>query len=322
MASPSLSELAATTLDSRTGKLADNVTKNIALLYKLSGRGNIKTYSGGEYILQELDYASNSSVKKYKGYETLDLTAQNVITAAKYSPKHYSVSVQFSREDELANSGVEQKIDLVASRIKNAESSLKNAINEDLLTGDGTDSKAIDGLELQVPVNPATGTVGGIDRSSWSFWQSTVYDATTDGSAAASASNILTYINTVWMKITRNDDQPDLLVADNNYYGFLWGAMQAIQRIQSSDMAKAGFKSFEYAGADVILGGGIGSAMDANRLYLLNTKYLHFRPHKDQNFARLGGTRESVNQAASVVYLGFTGNLTSSGLKFQGLLKD
>lgn len=322
MAVPSLTELASTTIDSRTGKMADNVTKNVALLYKLQRRGNVKTYTGGEYILQELDYQDNSSVKKYKGNDVLDITAQNVLTAAKYSPKNYCVSVQFNREEELANSGPERSIDLVASRVANAEASLKNAINEDLLTGDGTDTKAIDGLELQVADNPATGTVGSIDRAAWSFWKSTVYDATTDGSAAASTSNLQNYINQVWMRITRNDDQPDLLVADNNYYGLLWSSLQAIQRIQSSEMAQAGFKSLEYSGADVILGGGLGSAMPANRLYLLNTRYLHFRPHKDQNFARLGSTRESMNQASSVLFLGWTGNLTSSGLKFQGLLKD
>lgn len=38
MASPNWSEIATTTLYNRSGKLADNVTKNNALLYRLSER--------------------------------------------------------------------------------------------------------------------------------------------------------------------------------------------------------------------------------------------------------------------------------------------
>ena len=44
-------DVLATTIESRTGKLADNVTKNNALLYRLNERGNRKPVSGGSKIL-------------------------------------------------------------------------------------------------------------------------------------------------------------------------------------------------------------------------------------------------------------------------------
>jgi hypothetical protein len=62
MASPGLSEIVTTTLRNRTGVLADNMSKNNALLYRLSKRGKVKPVSGGRTIGQELEYAENSTL--------------------------------------------------------------------------------------------------------------------------------------------------------------------------------------------------------------------------------------------------------------------
>jgi hypothetical protein len=50
-----------TTIQSRTGKIADNVTKNNALLSRLKKKGKVKTFSGGNVILQELSFAENAN---------------------------------------------------------------------------------------------------------------------------------------------------------------------------------------------------------------------------------------------------------------------
>lgn len=51
------SEITTTTLFSRTRKLADNVTKNNALLRRLSQKGKVKPFDGGQAIVQEIEYA-------------------------------------------------------------------------------------------------------------------------------------------------------------------------------------------------------------------------------------------------------------------------
>lgn len=63
MASPNLSELVTTTLRNRTGKLSDNMSKNIALYNRLRKRGTMKTVSGGRTIVQELEYAENATLR-------------------------------------------------------------------------------------------------------------------------------------------------------------------------------------------------------------------------------------------------------------------
>lgn len=85
MASPNLSELVVTTARSRSKKLADNVTNHNGLLRRINQRKNIRTVSGGRTIVQELEYAENATFKWYVGYETLDIAASDVISAAEFA---------------------------------------------------------------------------------------------------------------------------------------------------------------------------------------------------------------------------------------------
>lgn len=50
MAFPNLSEVVTTTLRSRTGELADNMSRNNAGLVRISKRGNVKPVNGGRTI--------------------------------------------------------------------------------------------------------------------------------------------------------------------------------------------------------------------------------------------------------------------------------
>lgn len=61
MASPNLSEIVTTTLRNRTRQLADNVSNSNALMQRLQRRGNVRTFGGGRNIVQELEYAENST---------------------------------------------------------------------------------------------------------------------------------------------------------------------------------------------------------------------------------------------------------------------
>ncbi len=334
-ANSSISDIIATNIQSRTGELADNVTNNNALLRRLKDRGNIKTFSGGNVILQEIMYNDDSTnnTNSYSGYEVLNVSQNSPISAAQFSIKQYAAAVSISGLEMIQNSGKEAIIDLLDGRMEVAEAQLANRISGDLY-GDGTGNagKNLDGLAIAVPDSPSSGTYGGINRAVWQFWRSVAYSGVTDGGAAVSASNIQQYMDALAVQLIRGTDKPDLIVADNNYYRLYLQSLQSIQRItdQGSGMAGAGFASLKYYGAgmasDVVLDGGVGSSSynsgsgNANHMWFLNTKYLMFRPHKDRNFVPIGGERQAVNQDAIVKLIGFAGNLTSSGPQFCGVL--
>lgn len=322
--SSTMNEIVTTTLRSRTGKLADNVTKNNALLSRLATKGKRKLVNGGRTIVQEIEYAENGTYKRYSGYESLDITPSDVFTSAEYNYAQAAVAISISGLEMIQNSGEAAIIDLLASRIGNAERTLRNNIALDIYS-DGTadGGRQIGGLQLLVSATPTTGTVGGIDRSTTvgSFFRNVAFSSVTDGGAAATSANIQSYMNRVYVQLVRGADKPDLIVADNNYWRLYLESLQAIQRIASNDEAMAGFSSLKYMDADVVLDGGVGGGAPSNTMYFLNTDFLYFRPASGRNFEPLGDERQSVNQDAMVKLIGFAGNLTLSNGKLQGILK-
>ncbi|MFM0439287.1 phage major capsid protein [Paraburkholderia strydomiana] len=321
--SSTLTEIVTTTLRNRTGKLADNITKNNALLFRLRKRGNVKTVSGGRTIVQELEYAENGTFKRYSGYEALNISPSDVFTGAEYNYAQAAVAVSISGLEQLQNTGEEAIIDLLESRIKNAEKTLVNNIALDCYS-DGTadGGRQIGGLALLVSNTPTTGVVGGIDASTTvgSFWRNLKFSGVTDGGGATTSANIQSYMNRLYVQLVRQTDKPDLIIADNNYFRLYLESLQAIQRITSNEMGEAGFDSLKYMNSDVVLDGGFGGGAPASTMYFLNTDYIYFRPHVDRNFAPIGDDRYAVNQDAMVKLVGFAGNMTTSNRRLQGVL--
>ena len=320
-ANSAITDIIATTIQSRSGELADNLTQNNAILQRLNSKGNIRPFSGGNVILEEIMYndPSTNNAHSYSGYEVLNISPDSPISAAQYKIAQYADSVTMSGLEMLQNSSKEAIIDLLDGRMQVSEARLLNRISGDLY-GDGTGNggKNLDGLGAAVSATPTTGTYGGINRANWTFWQNQI----TTG--ATSATTILAAMTAASIKQIRGTDKADLIVAGNTLYTYYVGALQAIQRIAAEESGAAGFASLKFYGggtsADVVLGGGYGAQETATYMYMLNTNYISFRPHKERNFVPIGGERQSINQDAIVKLYGWAGNLTTSNSFLQGLL--
>lgn len=334
---PSIGDIVATTIENRSKKAADNITRNNALLNRMMRRGTAKPFSGGRSLWQELEYAQNSTVQWYSGYEQINVSPSQIFSAAEFPIRQAAVAVSISGLEELQNNGPEQMIDLIAGRVNNAESTLQALIAYGLYS-DGTDPKSIGGLRQLVAATP-TNTVGGIDGNTWVFWRNIAYGTITDGGAAATSANIQRYMDSVWVQLQRGTDKPDLIVADNTMYRLYLESLRAQQRFASADMAKAGFDSLLYmADCPVVLDGGfqgyagadyagtngsdympLGGA-PAGYMWMLNTKYIQYRPHRDRNFVPLNPDRYSINQDAVVKLMAWAGNMTISNRRLQAVI--
>lgn len=325
MASPNLSELVTTTLRNRQGELADNVSKSNALLSRLNERGNIDLVDGGRTIVRELEYAENSTFQYYSGYETLNISPSDVFSAAEYSWKQAAVNVSWSGlENRIQNAGSEQSIRLVASRIRNAERTMANQISIGIYSdGSGSGGKQITGLQSQIADAPTTGTVGGINRQNFAFWQNQEVTITsTDNST-----ELLSDMRTLWTACSRGTDRPDLIVAGATLYNLFWSGLSDIQRVTDVDKGVRGWKSFQFVDAPVVLDGGqaTGSAIDwggglsATRMYFLNTQYLYWSVHSRTNMVPMD-EKMALNQDATVVPILWAGNLTMSNAGLQGVI--
>ena len=319
-ANSAITDIIATTIQSRSGELADNLTQNNAILQRLNSKGNVRPFSGGNVILEEIFYddTTTNNASSYSGYEVLNITPDSPISAAQFKIAQYAASVTMSGLEMLQNSSKEAIIDLIDGRMQVSEARLLNRISGDLY-GDGTGNggKNVDGLAAAIAVSPTTGTYGGINRANFTFWRNQI-------TTGATSATMLAKMTEAAIKQIRGTDKADLYIAGNNMYQYFVNALQAIQRITTEESGAAGFASLKFYGggtsADVVLGGGIGAQENTNYMYLLNTNYIFFRPHKERNFVPIGGERQAINQDAIVKLYGFAGNMTTSNAQLQGLL--
>jgi len=322
MASPNtvFTELVSTTFRKHAKEIKDNVSKNNALLRRIYDKGNVRREDGGLTIVAPLDYAENNTYQRYSGYDVLNVGASDVISAAEYQWRQIAINVVASGLELRTNSGDTRIINLVKARLKNAIRTFKNNFSADIYS-DGTLANQINGLQALV-ADAGTGTVGGIDSSTWTFWKNKVQSAAAPiqggGAITPGPTTMESLMLPLWLALTRGDDQPDLIVMDNNYFTFFEQSQTSIKRYTDSTKADAGFVALKYKGADVIFDG--GSGIPTNHAYFLNTDYLELVVHKDADMTVMDEMKP-YNQDAAVVPVLWMGNLVCSNRSLQGVQK-
>ena len=313
-------ELVSTTFRKHGKDIKDNVSKNNALLRRLSEKGQTRKEDGGLTIVTPLDYANNSTYQRYSGYDVLNVGASDVITSAEYQWRQIAINVVASGLELRTNSGGSKILNLVKARMKNATRTFKNNFSADLYS-DGTLPNQINGIQALIS-DTGSGTVGGIDASAWAFWRNIVQSAAAPlqggGAITPSATTIESLMLPLHLALVRGDDQPDLWVADNNYFSFFEQSQTSLKRYTEGDKADAGFVSLKYKKADVIFDG--GSGIPVNHMYAMNSDYIELVVHNEADLTVMDEMKP-YNQDAAVVPILWMGNLVCGNRALQGVLK-
>jgi hypothetical protein len=313
-------ELVTTTFRKHAKDVKDNVSKNNALCRRLMDKGQHRTEDGGLSIVQGLDYAANGTYQRYSGYDVLNISASDVLSAAEFQWRQIAINVVASGEELRKNNGDSRIINLVKARMKNAMRTFKNNFSADLYS-DGTLPNQINGLQALVS-DTGLGTVGGIDASSFPFWKNIVQSAAAPlqggGAIVPSGTTIESLMLPLYLALTRADDQPDLIVASNDYYTFFEASQTSLKRYNDTQSGKAGFVSLMYKKAEVVFDGGSGIP-DAH-MYFLNTDYIELVAHSQADLEVMDELKP-YNQDAAVVPILWMGNMVVSNRSLQGVLK-
>jgi hypothetical protein len=314
------SELVSTTYRAHRKDIADNVTKHNALYRKLKEAGKTRVEDGGLSVVEPLEYASNSTYQRYSGFDVLAINAVDVISAAEYPWRQVAVSIAISGYEMRVNSGENRIINFVKAKVKNAQNSMANGLSSDLYS-DGTAANQIGGLQSLV-ADAGTGTVGGINSSTYAFWQNVVQSAAAplQGGAAItpSANTIESLMLPLWIRLTRGADTPDLIVMSDDYFSFFEQSQTSLKRYTADENGRAGMISMKYKTADVFFDSSGG--IPAQHAYFLNTNYMDLVVHRDANMTMLEEV-ESINQDAMVRTIVWMGNATVSNRSLQGVMK-
>jgi hypothetical protein len=310
MAEPTVNQLVTTTINNYHKEFADNVSNSNAVTALLRMGNRIRIVDGGKAISCPLTYAEETFAW-YIGTELLSRAVKETISEADYAPANAVASVTLSGPDLAKNRGKERTLNLLEGKLDNAEATMKNNITK-AVYGDGTVAKSFAGLKAMV-TDAGTGTVGGIDSTTWAFWRNqfqSIARATGLQYPALKAG-----MNALWMKLVRGTEHPDLVVVDGEIYSTYESGLQENQRYTDARLGALGFETLKYKQAALVFDGAATGLVGG---YMLNTKYLKLEVYSGRNFEMLDLPDQSPDMDAVTRHLAFMGAMTLSNRSMQG----
>jgi hypothetical protein len=314
-------ELVSTTYRNHKKEVADNVASHNALFRRIMEKGKYRREDGGLSIVCPLEYAENSTYQRYSGYDPLNVGASDVISAAEYPWRQVSVNVAANGLEIRSNSGENRIVNFIKTKINNAKKSFANGLAEDFYSS-GSLSNQVNGLQALI-ADAGTGTVGGINSSTFTFWQNVVQSAAAPlqggGGITPSATTIESLMLPLYLRLTRGSDKPDLIVMSENYFTFYEQSQTSLKRYAPSDEGQGGMVSMKYKTSDVIFDTS-ASGIPTSHGYFINTDYFEAVVHQDADMEIMPELR-AINQDATVIPIIWQGNLACSNRSLNGVLK-
>lgn len=264
MANPNLGQAAATTLQNFPDRVSDHITNHNALLAYLKKHGKIETREGGRTYVEPTLWQDVTNAKFYDGaMESFSIPIEDNVDASEWSRKFQAGFIYFTESERQSNRGEQAVVKLVKAKMDALKATLANAFST-AIYNDGTTSNEPVGLQAIVADDPTSGVVGGINSATYTWWQNLYKTDTT-----ATASNIQTLMNGMWLSTLRGVDKPDLIVAGNDMFTYYWDSLTANQRyIDETSADTLNFQGLRYQTSMVLF----DSTCATKRMYGLNTK--------------------------------------------------
>jgi hypothetical protein len=307
---PNYDAILSSTIANYRDTFADNVSQSFLLMYWLTTQGRKLTEDGGESIVVPLMYGLNETVRSYDGYEPIDVTPQEGLTAAKYPWKQLAGSISISRKEERQNSGKQRIINLLQSKVKQAEISMSSEMNRMMFAdGSGNGSRDLFGLDLLVEDGTAFGSVGGIDSNLDTWWRNKWIDHNntfTNGGIDA--------MRTLYNSCSRGNEHPDLgLTTQTIYEGFEKLQVGNQRFVDSEGKANSNFEMLKFKGMMI----GYDEQCPAQTLFMLNSAYIGFVCDKETDLITTDFIRPD-NQDAKTAQILLMANMVCSNRSRQG----
>src|SRR3990167_11510036 len=132
-------QLSSITQDKFVKVLTDNIFGSNVFLARWRKGDVYEETTFGTAIKQPVAYATTTASGWFTGSATLDTADNAQMTAAEFTMKQIYANFTITRTDELQNSGDEQMINLVKSKVQLAEKTMSDSLGTGLFNA-GTDS--------------------------------------------------------------------------------------------------------------------------------------------------------------------------------------
>lgn len=293
-------------------KIADNIFDAVPLLEHLSA--NMEDSATGLQYSAPLMYGSNSTAQMFSYYDTLDNTPQSGFRHAVYPYRNADAAISISWEEEMENTG-DAIFNLLIAKEKQAELSLRKFLNTKFWANkaDSTTPDK-DPIGLEAMIN-ATSTIGGLDSSSLTWWQS---HADTVGSFASNGTpKMYSMIIAIQNDSPDANDKPTMCFTTPTVFGYYNDLLDVDVRYTNTKSADRGFMELSFYGIPIRN----DQTCPAGKMYFVNNKYLKLLVDKRAKFSTTS-FREPDNQMAKTAYILFRGNLCCDNRRTLGVLSS
>jgi hypothetical protein len=220
-------------------KPEDNIFDEYWLLDNLSKGKAFTSVNGGRTINGAIEYAVNTTFRSYSDTEELDTTRIDVFDEFAFNWKEYAGTVVMSELEKAKNQGEGRKFDLLAGKLENLRNSARKALNEGCFSdGTGNSSKDIGGLQHIVASSPSSGTVGGINRGTYTFWRN---QQASGAKSSTAFDNLRSVMRTVYNDSSSgvNAKHPDYAVTTQTVFEGYQALLVANEQITDKSAASA-----------------------------------------------------------------------------------
>ena len=298
-------------------KVIDNIFEAYKALAFHRKRGLQMVDTGGKEIQVILE-SSAGTAEAFDGYDPLSKSPVDPFESAFYKRRYYAVPIVLDDTTNWENSGEEQVFDLLEALGSNALNSLLKAINEDLL-GAQT-GKTMLGYQ-DIIADAGTGTVGGINSSTSSFWQNQKY-TTAKTFTTATVTNVfdgLVAWNTIMDDCRKQGGRNNAIVTTYSIAAAYRTALASAGygEVRTSNVTGINGPEFPgYMGADVVADNDCSSLHS----YMVDTDAIKLRVMRQANFKKTPFVSLQGNgQLAQLAYMVAGVQLTTNNRRRSGV---
>lgn len=236
-------------------------------IYWLREKGRVENISGYRRIEIPLEYGSNETLRWITKGATVPIQDSELITIAYEDWKYVAVSIIRWFTEDQQNRGKAQAIKLVETKLNAAERALWEEF-ERVTFADGTGADEPNGLQNLISTAPTSGTVHGLDRATYTWWQNQTKIAS--GAAAVYLiSDMRTCLNDI-TKYARSEVGDIFIITDQTSFELYEDIALEMKILQNTKLADLSFDTLQYRGRPMMW----SPSSPSGKMYFINPNYM------------------------------------------------
>lgn len=321
-------------------ELIDNIGATNAFFYEMITKELYESQEGGAYIQIPLMYALTPA-DSYDGYDELSTVPTDGITDAIYQWRQCAAPIAYSMREVKQNK--QRLVNLVTTRIKQAEMGLQEYFAQSLMWGAAADggsnlytartssangSLSILPLPLLISYTPTAAgqVVGNIDQNTQTWWRNKVKTST-----ASTWDGLLTeFLNIFNSAALGTGGKPKVILADQvTYETYNMAIYNRFRQIKTDENYP--FENIVFKGAHIVMddktpdvANNLTNANTAGSAFFINSDFFKLIYESDSDFELLkdenGKTfQKPVNGDSRVANIAWMGQVTVSNRRKQAV---